>query len=261
MDSGKNKIYIVGNWKMNPASQDDAEAMFDEIENEVYRINNDGMEVVICMPCLFLSEFDPEGKIRLGAQNVFWEKQGAFTGEISAEMLRRAGAKYVIVGHSERRKYLLETDEMANLKIKACLAGSLCPVLCVGETAEEKERGDAGEVIARQVEKALMGISDKEILGKILIAYEPVWAISSGANPVIPTTDEIMSMGLIVRKALMKLYGSHEVVYSIPILYGGSVCCQNCFDFVDKTGMNGLLVGSASLRPQEFAGIVKKFAE
>lgn len=260
MDLGKNKIYIVGNWKMNPASQDDAEMMFDQIENEVYKINNDSVEVAVCMPCMFLSEFDPEGKIRLGAQNIFWEKQGAFTGEISAEMLRRAGAKYVIVGHSERRKYLLETDEMVNLKIKACLAESLRPILCVGETAEEKEKGDAGEVIVRQVEKALMGIPDREIRGKILIAYEPVWAISSGTNPVIPTTDEIMSMGLIIRKALMKLYGSREIVDDTPILYGGSVSCENCFDFVDKTGMKGLLIGSASLRPQEFAGIVRKFA-
>lgn len=246
---------------MNPLDIGDAEVIFDEIENDVYKINSDGVEVVVCIPYLFLSEFDSEGKVRLGAQNLFWEKQGTYTGEISGDMLRKAGAKYSIIGHSERRIYLGETDEMVNLKVQACLASNLRPILCIGESLEQREKGDTGEVIVEQIEKALQNITEEEISDKLLIAYEPIWAISSGVvgSGVTPSTDEIMSVGLLIRKVLGKIYGSREIADNIPILYGGSVCSANCFDLVDKTGMNGLLVGGASLKPSEFVGIVKKF--
>jgi triosephosphate isomerase len=243
---------------MNPVTAEDAETIFDEMENDVYKMKSGKVEVVVCMPYLFLSEFDSDGKIKLGAQNVFWEKEGAYTGEISAPMLRKVGAKYVIVGHSERRKFLNETDEMVNLKIKATLAGGLRPILCVGESLEEKKKGDTGEVIVGQLEKALEEISEEEISGKLLVAYEPIWAIGSGVTPSI---DEIMSTGLLIKKVLAKIYGNREIADNIPILYGGSVNLQNSFDFVDKTCLNGLLIGSVSLKASEFVGIIKGFGK
>ncbi|MFA7170551.1 MAG: triose-phosphate isomerase [Candidatus Paceibacterota bacterium] len=257
MTQEKEKIYIVGNWKMNPPSLDDAETIFDEMENDAYRMRSDKIEAVICMPYLFLSDFDAKGEIKLGAQNLFWESRGAYTGEISSEMLRKVGVKYVIIGHSERRKYLGETDGMVNLKIKACLDGGMRPILCVGETLEERKKGDAGEVIVSQLEQALRDIPEKSVRGKLLIAYEPIWAIGSGTTP---STDDIMGVGLLIKKIISKLYG-REIVESTPILYGGSVTSQNCFDLVDKTGLRGLLIGGASLEAREFVGIVKEFVK
>ena len=257
MTSDKEKIYIVGNWKMNPQSLDDAEMVFDEMKNDVYKMKSDSVEAVICMPYIFLSDFDSDGKIKLGAQNLFWESRGAYTGEISGEMLAKVGVKYVIIGHSERRQYLGETDEMVNLKMQACLAAGLRPILCVGETLEERKKGDAGEVIIGQLERALREIPDSVVRGKLLIAYEPVWAIGSGT---IPSTDDVMSIGLLIKKIISKMYG-REIVESTPILYGGSVTSQNCFDLVDKTGLRGLLIGGASLEAREFVGIVREFVK
>ena len=242
---------------MNPPSLRDARALFDEIENDAYEMRSDKVEAVICMPYIFLSDFDSEGKVRLGAQDVFWESRGAYTGEISAEMLRRLGVGYAIVGHSERRKFLGETDEMANSKVAACLAEGMRPILCIGETLEERRRGDAGDVIIRQLEKALGGISDSSARGKLLVAYEPVWAIGSGLTP---SMDDLMSVGLLVKKIISRACG-REIAETTPILYGGSVTSDNCFDLVDKTGMRGLLVGGASLNAREFAAIARRFAE
>lgn len=256
MNPDKDKIYIVGNWKMNMISLDDAETVFDEMENDIYKLKDDGVEVVVCLPYLFISDFDCDGRIKLGAQDLFWESRGDYTGEISADMLRKVGARFSIIGHSERRKYLSETDEMVNRKLQACLAGNLRPILCVGETLEERKNGDASEVIARQVERALKDISEKEMRGKLIIAYEPVWAIGSGLTP---STDDIMSTGLLIKKVLSRIYGNRDVADETPILYGGSVSPDNCFDLVDKTGLRGLLVGGASLEARRFVDIVKKF--
>ncbi len=257
MTPEKEKIYIVGNWKMNPPSLDDAQTLFDEVENDAYRLEGGEAETVVCMPYIFLSDFDPDGKVRLGAQDVFWESRGAYTGEISVEMLRRLGVRYVIVGHSERRKFLGETDEMVNLKLNASLAGGLRPILCIGETLEERRRGDAGDVIIGQLEKAFKDIPAGSAGGKLLIAYEPVWAIGSGLTPGV---DDLMSVELLIKKIINKTYG-REIAEMTPILYGGSVTSDNCFDMVDKTGMRGLLVGGASLQAREFMEIVRKFAK
>ncbi len=257
MDAG-NKIYIVGNWKMNPVAEDDADALFDELENDLYKLPAGRVETVVCPPFLFLSEFDSEGRIALGAQDVFWEKSGAFTGEISPDMLRRAGARYAIVGHSERRTYLGETDEMVNFKLKACLAGGLRPILCVGETLEERQAGRTDEVIVRELERGLAGVPEADMRGRLLIAYEPVWAIGSGC---VPAADEVMSTGLLIKKVLSRLYGNREAAEAVPLLYGGSVCCGNCAELVEKTGFQGLLVGGASLRASEFVDIVREFSK
>lgn len=258
METDQNKVYIVGNWKMNPATEDDADTLFDEVENDVYKLTGDAVEVVVCPPCLFLPQFDPEGKVRLGAQNVFWEERGAYTGEVSVEMLRRFGVKYVIVGHSERRCNLGETDEMVNFKVRACLAGRVRPILCVGETLEDRQGGHADEVIVGQLDNALRELSESEIAGKLIIAYEPVWAIGSGA---VPTTDEVMGVGLLIKKVLSRIFLSRQIADEVPLLYGGSVNPQNCRDLVEKTGMNGLLVGTASLKAGDFMGIVKEFGK
>ncbi|MDD3191025.1 MAG: triose-phosphate isomerase [Candidatus Pacebacteria bacterium] len=258
MDLKQTKTYIIGNWKMNPASEADAEEMFDEVEDEVYKIDDEKVEVVICPPFVFLSNFDSDGKVKLGAQDIFWENSGAFTGEISADMLRRLGVRYAIIGHSERRQYLGETDEMVNLKIKAALAGKVRPILCIGETLEERQRGDTGEIIVNQVEKALTEIPEKDLIGNLVIAYEPIWAIGSGA---VPSPDEVMSIGLLIKKILAKIYGNRVAAESVPILYGGSVNRDNAFDLVDKTGLSGLLIGGASLKPREFVEIVRRFAK
>jgi triosephosphate isomerase len=252
----KDKVYLIGNWKMNPVSLDEAGAIFEEIENGIYEAENRTAEVVICLPSVFLSDFDSEGRIKLGAQNIFWEDKGAFTGEISAKMVKNMGASFVIIGHSERRRYLGETDEMVNRKVKSALQNGLMPILCIGETLEERKRGDIGEVIVGQLEKALEGIGGGEVLGKLLIAYEPVWAIGSGS---VPSSDEIMSVDLLIKKVLSKIYGSRTVADSTMILYGGSVDQKNAFNIVSKTGMNGLLIGGASLNAREFLGIIKSF--
>jgi len=250
------KIYVVGNWKMNPVTLDGARALFDEVENEVYKQKSDRVDVAVCMPYLFLSDFDSDGKVRLGAQDLFWEKEGAFTGEISGDMLRKIGVRYSIVGHSERRRYLGESDRMVNMKLGACLEAGLRPILCVGETMEERKSGDTGDAISLQLERALEGIPEEALSGKMIVAYEPVWAIGSGMTP---STDDVMSVGLLIRKVISKVYGSRELSDITPILYGGSVNSGNCFDLLDKTGLNGFLVGTASLDAREFLGIIKKF--
>jgi triosephosphate isomerase len=241
---------------MNPLSLDDARTLFDEMENDVYKLRSAAVEAVVCMPYLFLSDFDCEGRIKLGAQDLFWEKQGEYTGEISADMLRKVGVKYSLLGHSERRRHLGETDKMVNLKLRACLAGGLRPIVCVGETLEERKSGEAGDAIAFQLERALENIAAKELTGRLLVAYEPVWAVGSDMTP---STDDVMSAGLLIRKVLSKTYGDRGLADRTPVLYGGSVSRANCFDLVDKTGLNGLLVGRASLDPREFLAIIRRF--
>lgn len=250
------KIYVVGNWKMNPVTLDDAQALFDEVENEIYKQKSGRVETVVCMPYIFLSDFDSDGKVRLGAQDLFWEQEGAYTGEISGDMLRKVGVRFSIVGHSERRRYLSESDRMVNMKLGACLTAGLMPILCVGETMDERKSGDTGDAVALQLERALEGIPEEALADKLIVAYEPVWAIGSGMTP---STDDVMSVGLLIRKVISKVYGNRELSDNTPILYGGSVNSRNCFDLLDKTGLNGFLVGSASLDAQEFLGIIKRF--
>ncbi len=229
---------IVANWKMNPSSQKEAKEIFDAIRDGVKGLNS---EVVICPPAVYLyaSRFG-EGIISMGAQNVFFEEKGAFTGEISPVMVKDLGVEYVIIGHSERRKYFGETDEFINKKIKKSLEAGLKIIFCIGETEQERNSGKKNEVLERQIKMGLDGVNDFE---NINIAYEPVWAIGTGKNCGIEETKE----------AIEFIKG----FFTGRILYGGSVKSDNSGEYIKEAGANGLLVGGASLKADEFVKIVE----
>lgn len=218
------KPFIIGNWKCNPTSLAEAQRIFNSVKKGIKNVKN--AEVVICPPFIYL----PVLRTR-GSQDCFWEDSGAYTGEISPLMLKKLGVKYVIIGHSERRKYFNETDEMVNKKIKAALKQDLRPILCIDNIS--------------QIKNDLKGISKKE-LRNLILAYEPLFAIGTGKSCGI---EKARRMKLLIQK---KLKGN------IPILYGGSVNSQNAQDYIKKAGFQGLLVGGASLKPEEFIEIAKK---
>ena len=240
------KSLIIANWKMNPASQKEAKVLFEGIKKGVKNIKT---EVVVCPPFVFLPLLKG---LMLGAQNVYFEEKGAFTGEISASMLKDLKIEYVIIGHSERRKHFLETDEIVNKKVKKALFFNLKPILCIGETAEERDAGKKSEVLERQFKNGLKNVT-KEEMKRITVAYEPVWAIGTGNNCLV---DETMSSVLFIRKIISKLY-NREIADKTRILYGGSVKSDNSAFYVKNAGANGLLVGGASLNVEEFIKIVK----
>lgn len=230
------KNLIVANWKMNPANLEEAEELFGGIKNGAKETS---AEVVICPPFVFLPLLKG---LTLGAQNIYFEEKGAFTGEISVSMLKDLGIKYVIIGHSERRKYFGETDETVNKKIKKALEAGLKIIFCVGETAQEREAEKTQEVLKRQVQEGLKDIIDIE---NIDVAYEPVWAIGTGNNCSVEQTKESIDF---IRKFVKQ---------DTRILYGGSVKSENSGAYVKEAGANGLLVGGASLVAKEFIKIVK----
>ncbi len=216
------------------------------------------VEVVICPPFIFLSKLRPTGSnLQLGAQDVFWENKGAFTGEVSPSMLKDLGCEYVIVGHSERRQNFGETDEMVNKKVKAVIAIGLKPILCVGETAEQRDKGEMGKVLKKQIVSALSNVSESKLRSSgLVIAYEPIWAIGSG-KPC--STDDAMGVAIFLRKTLAALY-SRSASEKIPICYGGSVNSKNAVQYITQARLQGLLVGGASLDAKEFVEIVKSVA-
>jgi len=229
------KNLIVANWKMNPASLEEAKNIFEGIKNGIDSTN---AEIIICPPSVYLTELKG---LTIGAQNVFYEEKGAFTGEISCAMLKDLGVDYVIIGHSERRKYFNETDEIINKKIKQALKAGLKIIFCIGETTEERDANKKNEVLGRQIKNGLDGI---ENLDNINIAYEPVWAIGTGNNCSVEETKQSINF-------------IREFVRSdTRILYGGSVKSENSGDYVKYAGANGLLVGGASLNAEEFLKIV-----
>ncbi|MEK7585747.1 MAG: triose-phosphate isomerase [Patescibacteria group bacterium] len=243
---------IVGNWKMNPQSFKDAEVLFKGVSQAVKDVK--GTDIVICPPSLFLSiarKFKNK-KIALGAQDVFYEQSGAYTGEISTSMLRDLGVRYVIVGHSERRS-LGETDSIANKKLLAILKAKLTPILCVGEWARSHD-GSYLQVVKEQLLSCLGGVPKNQIKN-IVIAYEPVWALSSTANRYDATPHDFEEMKIYIRKTLTDMFGSSTAL-SVRILYGGSANKDNAESFL-KAGADGLLPGKASLDPQNFGAIVK----
>jgi triosephosphate isomerase (TIM) len=231
------KPFIAANWKCNPTTEKEAVELFDSIKKEVGSEN-----VVICPPFVYLSVL---GGLPLGAQNIFFEKKGAYTGEISPLMAKDLGCEYVIIGHSERRKYFKETNEVVNKKIKAALEAGLTPIFCVGETEEERDRAE--EVIEKQIREGLSEVSYPDSL-ELIIAYEPVWAIGTG-NPC--DAEEAKKMGMFIKKI------AEEFSSNVLVLYGGSVNSSNSSDYIEKAQMSGLLVGGASLDKEEFVKIVK----
>lgn len=243
---------VIANWKMNPKTVKEAKKIFSGSAAGSKKIKK--TQIVICPPAVFLGSFSGKGKkIRLGAQNCYWEEKGAFTGEISLPQIKDTGCRYVLVGHSERRKIFGETDEMANKKVLAAVNAGLTTVLCVGETAEEKQQGRTFEVLKDQVEKGLDKVAKKNI-GQIVLAYEPVWAIGTGN---VCGTSQAEEINIFLKKIICEKYG-RPAGQSMQILYGGSVKSDNVLSFVKDAKMSGVLVGGASLDPKEFIKIAQQ---
>ena len=244
------KPIIAGNWKMYK-TVDEATAML----NELCRLPlPETVEVVICpvFTALHSAQAVLAGsKIKLGAQNVYWEEKGAFTGEVSAVMLRDVGCTYVIVGHSERRQYFAETDDSVNKKTKAVLAAGLTPIVCVGETLAEREAGDTQTVIIRQVKGGLTGITAQQA-ASLVIAYEPVWAIGTGKTASAADAGQGCSL---IRQTAAELFGD-EAANQLRIQYGGSVKPDNVAELMAEADIDGALVGGASLEAVPFSKIV-----
>lgn len=246
---------IAGNWKMHKTV---AEAL--ELVRELRRglVEVEGVEVVLCPAFVALApvaELLKPTKIGLGAQNMFWEDQGAYTGEVSPLMLKDL-VQYVILGHSERRQYFGETDEGVNRKVKAALKHGLKPIICVGENLEENEAGRTHEVVERQLRAALRDISAEQARA-LVIAYEPVWAIGTGKPATGAGANAVI--GLTIRGLLADLYGE-EVAQTVRVQYGGSVNPQNIAEFVIQPDIDGALVGGASLKAPDFIAIVQETA-
>ena len=246
------KPIIAGNWKM---CKDVNEAV--ELANEIKRgaFEVEGVEIVICPPATDLSDVGEmliESNVHMGAQNCYWEAEGAFTGEISTSMIKSVGCKYVIIGHSERRKYFGETDETVNKRLKAVIDSGLFPILCVGETLEEREAGKTMEVVKTQVTGALRGF-DEAYLDTLIVAYEPVWAIGTGKTATPGQAQEVHAM---IRGLLSELY-SEAFSESKRILYGGSVKPDNIEKLMHEKDIDGGLIGGASLKSDGFVDIIK----
>ena len=246
---------VAGNWKMNKTASE-AETLIKEMLPGLDAIT--AVDNLVCPPFTALDRAATllqDSKVSLGAQNMFWEEQGAFTGEISPVMLAEL-VEYVIIGHSERRGYFQDTDEVVNKKVKAALAAGLRPILCVGETLDENEAGRTGEVVKGQLSAALDGVSEED-LGKMIIAYEPVWAIGTGKAATPGGANQVIKDH--IRDELAGMY-STSASEKIRILYGGSVKPGNARDFFQEPDIDGALVGGASLKAEDFIKITEAAA-
>ena len=241
---------IAGNWKMNMLPN---EAMA-FIEGLAPLVKNSEVEVILCVPYtdLFYSLLTAQDtNIKIGAQNMHWEESGAYTGEVSGKMLKSIGVEYVIIGHSERRQYFNETDETVNKKIKSAFANELKPIVCVGETLEQRETGKAEEIITGQTKIALDGLTEEQVENTI-IAYEPIWAIGTGKTA---TAEDANNSIKAIRNEIAKNYGQN-IADKVIIQYGGSVKASNAKELFSTSDIDGGLVGGASLKVEEFANIV-----
>ena len=246
------KPIIAGNWKLNNTSQQAIElvTLLKRGLSDVTQV-----DIVVCPVTTALTDVRDilsESNISLGAQNVYWEDSGAFTGEVSAPLLKDIGVQYVIIGHSERRQYFGETDEMVNKRIKAALRSHLTPIVCVGEVLKEREANQTFDVIHKQCEGAFAGLTAED-MRKIVIAYEPVWAIGTGKTA---TPDQAQEVHQFIRGLLVKLYNDH-VAQTIRIQYGGSVKPENSAELMSQPDIDGALVGGASLKADSFIDIIK----
>src|SRR3990172_8695105 len=253
MSSTSRTPFIAGNWKMYTTAEE-CVALCRAVRERVDRLQ--GLETAVCPPFPFLEQANEAlagSSVRLGAQNVHWEEQGAYTGEVSPLMLRSL-VEYVIIGHSERRQHFCETDESVNRKLKAALAHGLTPIFCVGETREEREAGRTEQVLKRQVRQGLDGVPWTEAC---VIAYEPVWAIGTGLAATGEQANETIGF---IRGLLAELFGP-GVADATRIQYGGSVKADNAGEFFSQPEIDGALVGCASLDADAFAAIVRAAAE
>jgi len=245
------KSLIIGNWKCNPINLEEARKIFVAVENGVKEIEN--VETVICPPFIYLLDLKSiSNNLKIGAQDCLWEKSGAFTGAISPLMLKNIACQHVILGHSERRTNFEETNEIINKKIKAALSVGLNVIFCFGETEIEKRKGQTDKVLEVQIKKGLSGVSEKE-MENIVLAYEPVWAIGTG-NSCSP--EDTQKTSLFIRKIITNFYPD-IILDNLRILYGGSINSENVEDYSLKSGVQGFIVGGASLKPDEFIKIVK----
>lgn len=256
MNKKLQKKLIVANWKMNPLKVAEARRIFTGTQKGVSAVQ--GVQTVICPPFLFLPELakaQKGAKVLLGTQDLFYEESGAFTGQTSPAMAKGFKGKYAIIGHSERRKQG-ENNEVVGRKVHAVIAEGITAVLCVGER-ERNEEGMYYTFIREELEAVFAGLKRKD-LDKLVIAYEPIWAIGKRANEAIQTRD-LMEMVLYIKKLLIERFG-RKPASNVAVLYGGSVKEGNAAEFMSEGGVDGLLVGSASLDPKQFIGIVKTVA-
>ena len=244
------KKVIAGNWKMNMLP-DETIKMIEELAPLVEGAQS---EVILCVPFtdLFYALLTAQNtNIKIGAQNMHWEENGAYTGEVSAKMLKSIGVEYIILGQSERRQYFNETDETVNKKIKAAFANGLKPIVCVGETLEQRENGETVKIITNQTKLALEGLTDEQVKNTI-IAYEPIWAIGTGKTA---TSEDANNSIKAIRDEICQIYGQN-VANGVIIQYGGSVKSSNAKELFEMSDIDGGLVGGASLKSEEFSKIV-----
>lgn len=245
-------LFIAGNWKMNPTTREAAVALAQRVKVGVGA--ETAVRVALCPPSVYLEAVDAAleaSPIGLGAQNMHAEREGAFTGEISAPMLLDAGCTHVILGHSERRHGMGETDEMVNRKLKAALAAGLIPIVCLGETLAEREADQTLSVIQHQIEGSLAGIGGDALAG-IVLAYEPVWAIGTGK---VATPEQAQDVHKAIRERLA-IQHSLAIAERVVIQYGGSVKADNALSLLSCPDIDGALVGGASLKAEDFLGII-----
>jgi triosephosphate isomerase len=250
------KTIIAGNWKMYKNLKDGQDLAV-ALRRDLYKIEN--VDIVICPPftlLAYLADALETSNIGVGGQDLYWQEEGAFTGEVSPTMLKDAGCQYVIIGHSERRQFFGETNETVNKKIKAALKFGLTPIVCVGENLQEREANKTFKVIEDHVNNGLSGISASDVL-KLVVAYEPVWAIGTGKTA---TPEQAQEVHKFIRDLLKKNY-SQEVADSVRIQYGGSVKPENIIELMNKPDVDGALVGGASLKADSFSAIVTKASE
>ena len=249
------KPFIAGNWKMNTDSAS-AVALAAGLAKELGSV--DTVDMAVCPPFVYLQSVAAAlsaSNIALGSQNVYFEEKGAFTGEISCGMLKDSCCTYAIIGHSERRHVMGETDELINKKVSAAIVSGLLPILCVGELLEERQGGTTNEVVAAQVKNGLAGI-DAESVQAVTIAYEPVWAIGTGLTATPEQAQEVHAM---IRGLLAEMYGD-EIAQTLRIQYGGSAKPGNTAELMAQPDVDGLLVGGASLKVEDFAAMIKTIA-
>jgi triosephosphate isomerase len=246
------KKIIAGNWKMNKTGTEAASFARDL---KIKTLNINKTEIIICPPFTALPpvyEMVKESRIKMGAQNVHWEPDGAYTGEVSAEMIENAGCKYVIVGHSERRQYFGETNQTVNRKINQTLTTSLSPIVCIGETLQQRQCGQTKEIVKKQLIEGLVGLSSDQ-MQRIALAYEPIWAIGTGLTATPGQAEEVHQF---IRELIGELFNT-QVAEVANILYGGSAKPDNIKELLSQQNIDGGLIGGASLKVDSFVAMIK----